>query len=90
MSIVLIEGHPFNTEKAKREWSLNYFDGHNHHTGELYLSSKGTWYCHTPSQWANGHRWEIGDPAVLIEKYGEGLDDEERAEIIALAGLETE
>ena len=90
MSIVLIDGHRFDTEKAKREWDPSYHDGHNRFSGELYLSSKGTWYVHTPSQWANGHRWEIGDPADLIEQYGEGLDDEEREEIIALAGLETE
>jgi len=90
MSIILIDGHRFDTEKAKKSWSLNYHDGKNLYTGDLYLSSRGTWYVYTPSQWGNGHRWEIGDPAVLIEQYGEGLSDEEREEVITLAGLETE
>lgn len=90
MAIVVIEGHRFDTSKAKKSWSLDYHDGHNCHTGDLYLSSRGTWYCCTPSQWSNGHRWEIGDPAELVEQYGRGLDDDELEEIFELAGLETE
>jgi hypothetical protein len=90
MAIVCIEGHRFDTEKAKRTWSLDFHDGNNMHYGDLYLSSRGTWYCETPSQWSNGHRWEIGDAGELVEQYGCGLDDDEKSEIFALAKLETE
>ena len=90
MSIIVIEGKRLDTDKAKASWDLGYFDGSNMHYGCLYLSSRGTWYIETPSQWANGHRWEIIDPMVAIERYGRGLDDDERAEIIEAAGVETE
>lgn len=89
MAIVVIDGKRLDTSKA-RKWSLNYHDGNNYHYGALYLSSKGTWYVETPSQWANGHRWELCDPTDAIERYGHGLDDDERAEILELAGVETE
>lgn len=90
MTIVCTEGHRFDTKKAKGHWDLGYHDGNNLHLGDLYLSSKGTWYCYTPSQWSNGHRWEIEDAATLIERYGRGLSSDEKHEIIELAGLETE
>lgn len=90
MTIVCTEGHRFDTEKAKRHWDLGYYNGSNLHTGDLYLSSKGTWYCWTPSQYGNGHRWEVNDAAVLVEQYGYGLASDEKREIIELAGLETE
>ena len=90
MAIIIIEGKRLDTAKARKRWSLNYHDGSNMHYGDLYLSSKGTWYVYTPSQWGNGHRWELCDPAEAIEQYGQGLDDDERAEILALAEIETE
>lgn len=90
MTIQIIDGKRLDTAKAKRTWSLDYHDGNNLHYGDLYLSSKGTWYIETPSQWANGHRWELIDPVDAIEQYGRGLDDAEKAEILALAGRETE
>lgn len=88
--IVAIEGHRFDTSKAKNTWDIGYHDGHNLLTGDLYLSSKGTWYVFTPSQWADGHRWELIDPADAIERYGEHLDDDVIEEIMALAKLDTE
>jgi predicted heme/steroid binding protein len=90
MSIVAIDGHRFETEKAKKSWELSHFDGHNRHTGRLYLSSRGTWYVSTPSQWSNGHRWELIDPATAIERYSEHLEQGEVAEILELAKLDTE
>lgn len=89
--IVAISGHRFDTDKAKRKWTLSHHDGRNRHTGALYLSSRGTWYVETPSQWANGHRWETIDAAEAIERYGNDyLEDDEVKEILALAKLETE
>jgi hypothetical protein len=88
--IVAIEGHRFDTAKAKRSWPLSHFDGNNRHTGTLYLSSKGTWYIETPSQWASGHRWELIDPQDAIERYDQYLNQDELEEILGLANLETE
>ena len=90
MAVIVIDGKRLDTDKARRTWDLSYHDGHNRHTGALYLSSRGTWYVETPSQWANGHRWELIDPAEAIERYPDSLSDEERAEILALAKLDTE
>lgn len=88
--IVAIDGKRFDTEKAKRTWDMSWFNGHNMLKGTLYLSSKGAWYIETPSQWANGHRWETIDPADVLERFGQYFSEEEKEEIIDLAGLETE
>lgn len=88
--IVAIDGKRFDTTKAQDNWPLSHFDGHNLHEGHLYLSSQGTWYLETPSQWANGRRWEIIDPAVVIERYRQYFSQDEIAEIIQLAELDTE
>lgn len=90
MGIITIDGHRFDTAKAKAHFELDHHDGNNRHTGDLYLSSKGTWYVYTPSQWANGHRWELVDPTTALERYHEYLTNDERAEIIKLADLATE
>ena len=90
MAIIAIDGHRFDTSKAKKHFQLYHHDGNNRLTGGLYLSSKGTWYVETPSQWANGHRWELIDPADAIERYSDYLSQVEIAEIIKLATLETE
>jgi len=55
MTISIINGRRFDTKKAIRHWSLNYHDGRNLYEGDLYLSSKGNFYCFTPSQWGNEH-----------------------------------
>lgn len=88
--IVAIDGHRFETTKAEAHFHLSHFDGHNRHHGDLYLSSRGTWYVATPSQWANGHRWETIDPAEALERYSEYLSDKEKDRILELAKLETE
>jgi hypothetical protein len=88
--IIAIEGKRFETTKARHHWHMHNFDGQNSHHGDLYLSSQGTWYIETPSQWANGHRWELIDPTDIIEQYRDYFDDDEIAQIIELAKLETE
>ena len=90
MSIECIDGHRFDTDKASQHWHMHHFNGNNVLEGDLYLSSRGTWYLYTPSQWANGHRWEVIDPAELLDRYGDYFDDGEKADIMALAKLETE
>jgi len=90
MTIAIINNKKFDTTKALRHWSLNYFDGNNHHYGDLYLSSKGSFYCWTPSQWSNRHSWDTNSVDVLIDLYGQGLSDKEKAEILELAKIETE
>lgn len=87
---VAIEGHRFDTSKSKAHYELIGHINGNRHTGDLYLSSRGTWYVWTPSQWSNGHRWELVDPEVAVERYQDYLSQDEIAEILKLAKLETE
>ncbi len=89
--IICIEGHRFDTTKAKAHYELRWVDDRsNVHKGELYLSKKGTWYVYTPSQWSNMHHWEITSAEEALEAYDQYLEDEEKKEIIELAKLETE
>ena len=90
MAKVVIEGHRFDTKKAKIRFDLQYFDGNNSHTGKLYCSSTGVWYVYTPSQWSNQHAWEVIDPTEALERYDRYLTDEHKEKIAALAGLEWE
>lgn len=88
---VTIGGHRFDTSKASHHWGLDRIDDNsNRHTGDLYHSSKGTWYVWTPSQWANQHAWMLIEPADALTEYDQYLTDEEKAEIAELAGLDWE
>lgn len=87
---VTIDGHHFDTEKASGHWQLYNFDGNNQHTGDLYRSSKGTWYVWTPSQWANQHSWMLIEPSDALDQYDKYLNDDEKTEIAELAGLDWE
>lgn len=78
---IVIEGHRFDTNKAEKHYELARFDGHNHIRGDLFKSSKGKWYMWTPSQWGNGHRWELTSPAEILEHYRDFLSDVEIEEI---------
>jgi hypothetical protein len=93
---ISIDGHLFDTGKAKAKWKLELVDdGSNIHTGKLYLSSKGTWYVYTPSQWGNCHSWLIlgegkdGAEATL-EQYSDYLEQDEINEIASMFGVEFE
>jgi hypothetical protein len=77
---IVIEGSRFDTEKAQH-WDLSLWDGHNWIQGDLYRSSKGTWYVNTPSQWSNGHHWELTTPAQALEDYRQFLEDSQVEEI---------
>jgi hypothetical protein len=95
--IVVIGGRRFDTDKAKEHFALYYPlpgtappPGKKRLAGSLYLSSKGTWYVKTPSEFETGHRWELIDPAVAVTRYADYMRAEYLAEIIALAELETE
>ena len=87
---ITIEGQRLDTKKASHHWDLYYFDGSNQHTGKVYLSSKGTWYVYTPSQWSNQHSWCLMDPPAILSEYDRYLEDEEKTEIAELAGLDWE
>lgn len=78
---VVIEGKRLDTEKAVLHIEMAYFDGSNHITGDLYKSSKGTWYMVTPSQWSNGHHWTLTTPHEVIELYRDFFTDEDIEEI---------
>ena len=93
---ISIDGHLFDAAKAKGKWLLHLVDGQsNVHSGKLYLSSKGTWYVYTPSQWENCHSWVIigqgkdGAEAALKE-YSDYLEQDEINEIASMFGVEFE
>jgi hypothetical protein len=90
MARVVIDGHRFDTRKAQIKWELEYWDGHNWHTGMLCMSSTGIWYTLTPSQWSNMHNWEIIDPTEAMERYAKYLTSKQKAIIADLAGLDWE
>lgn len=90
MPKISIGGHRFDTAKAQVTCDLEYWDGHNWHRGSLYLSSAGTWYVYTPSQWSNGHSWAITDAAEALEKYDRFLTEKDKERIAHLAGLDWE
>jgi len=80
---IVVDGHKFDTSKAKRHYTMANFDGHNQITGDLYISSKGQWYMYSPSQWGNGHRWQMTSPEEILEQYREFFDEKEIEEISA-------
>jgi hypothetical protein len=87
---ITIDGKRFDTDKAKQVWKLWYNDGSNIHTGEVYLSSGGSWYVYTPSQWSNQHSWVLSSPKDILNDYDKYLEDSEKEEIAKLGGLDWE
>jgi len=87
---VAIEGHVFDTSKAKKHYELRYWDDHNWITGDLYQSSRGTWYVHTPSEWAQRRTWKLISAQEAIERYRAYLSDEEIEQIVDDDNIETE
>jgi hypothetical protein len=87
---VAIEGHLFDTTKAKKHYELRYWDGNNWITGDLYQSSRGTWYVYTPSQWADRRSWELISIQEALERYREYLSEDEIDQIVDDENIETE
>lgn len=88
---VSIDGHHFDTAKAKRHWVLEWFDPQsNRHTGDLYLSSSGVFYVWTPSQWANQHSWCLMSASEILANFDNYLEDHEKEEIAELGGVQWE
>jgi hypothetical protein len=88
---VSIEGHRFDTEKAKLHVQLYRLDDRsNQHTGDVYMSSKGMWYVYTPSQWANMHSWVLMSPEEILSEYDSYLTQEQKEEIAFEAELDWE
>jgi hypothetical protein len=88
--IVAIEGHIFDTSKAKKHYELRYWDDHNWIEGDLYESSHGTWYVYTPSQWRAASYWRITTAQEAVEEYRNYLSQKEIEEIIEEENVETE
>ena len=77
MSKVYIDGHVFETSKAKWHTDLETFDRQsNRITGDVYESSTGIFYVNTPSQWSNMHTWQIMEASEILTLYGEMIGDE--------------
>ncbi len=88
---ICIEGHRFDTDKAKTHIELEMIDDRsNRHTGDAYMSTKGQWYVYTPSQWGNMHHWTLSSAAEILDNYDAYLSDTEKEEIAELAKLEWE
>lgn len=88
---IVLNGIRLDTTKAKLHVSLDHHDGSNMIEGDVYQSASGKhWYVYTPSQWSNGHRWEMSTPTRILEDYGRELSDADREAISTAAGLEWE
>jgi hypothetical protein len=88
---ITIDGKRFDTDKCSHSWTLERFDANsNRHTGKVYRSSAGKWYVYTPSQWSNQHSWVLSTPEDILDHYDSYLDDNEKAEIAELGGLDWE
>ena len=91
MSKVFIDGHVFDTDKARWTASLDYVDANsNLHTGRAYRSSTGIFYVYTPSQWGNMHSWIIMSPKEILDAYGEYLSEDEADYVIAAGKIQVE
>lgn len=86
---ITIDGVRLDVEKATK-FSLSRHDGSNNSTGSAYRSPKGRWYVYTPSQWANGHAWELSTAADVLGDYDGYLVESDKEEIARLGGLEWE
>lgn len=85
---ISIDGHHFNTAKAKARWTLAWWDDHsNSHTGSVYLSSSGVFYVLTPSQWTNRQSWVIMSATDILSEYDRYLEDDEKMEIAEAGGV---
>jgi kynurenine formamidase len=89
-SKVYIDGHVFETSKAKWHASLDHFDGNNNIYGDVYESTTGIFYVFTPSQWSNRHSWEINEPSEIIAQYGSMLSDEAAEYLIKRGNIKVE
>lgn len=74
---LVIDGKRLDTEKAALHLTMAYWDGHNNITGDVYKSSKGQWYMHTPSQWSNEQHWILITPHEIIEMYRDFFEEDE-------------
>ena len=90
MTKLTIESVHLATDLAVKSWPMYWHDGSNVHTGKVYLSSAGTWYVWTPSQWGNGHWWELSEPGEILNQWDRYLTTERKAEIAEEAGISWE
>ena len=87
---VSIESVLFDTEKARLHISLAFWDGNNSQTGDLYVSSKGTVYALTPSQWSNLRSWVALTAAEAMNRWWDFMDEEDRETFAQITGLEAQ
>ena len=87
---IAILGYRFDTEKASNHWELARWVNNNMHCGDIYRSSRGTWYAHTPAQEGGDHEWTLIEPAAALERYGTYLTETEINEISTIAELDWE
>ena len=91
MEKIYIENHVFSTEKAKWHCEISALDSRgNRIEGDVYLSSTGIFYVHTPSQWANEMSWLIMTPEDILDRYGSMMDDKDADYVIKAGDVEVE
>ena len=79
---IVVEGHKFDTGKAKKFYKLRYWDEHNWHSGNLWISSKGLFYMEEPTQWSNyAGMYRMTSAEEMLENYRRYLEDSEIEEI---------
>jgi hypothetical protein len=81
---IVVAGHRFDTDKAKKHYKLAYWDNRNWHTGHLWISSKGAFYMEEPTQWSNyAGNYRLTSPEEILENYRQYLESSEIEEISA-------
>jgi hypothetical protein len=79
---IVVDGHKFDTSKAKKHYKLAYWDNRNWHTGHLWISSKNVFYMEEPTQWSNyTGNYHLTTPEDILENYRQYLEESEIEEI---------
>jgi hypothetical protein len=79
---IVVEGHKFDTSKAKKHYKLAYWDQHNWINGNLWISSKNVFYMEEPTQWSNyAENYRLTSAEEILENYRQYLDGPEIEEI---------
>jgi len=75
---IVVEGHKFDTGKAKRHIKLAYWNNSNWINGNLWISSKNVFYMEEPTQWSNyAGNYHLTTPEDVLENYRQYLEDSE-------------
>ena len=79
---IVVDGHKFDTTKAKKHYKLSYWNSHNWINGNLWISSKNVFYMEEPTRWSNyAGNYRMTSPIEILSTYREYLNETEIEEI---------